>query len=99
MVPRIDSYAPRIPIRNWKSSMTSRSVLLRGIGKHTFVLVVDTSARWWWRVFADAGLTSIALVEEQHASRFKPPLVVTLLVTTTSRRTNLCVDSGFWARY
>jgi hypothetical protein len=54
-------------------------------------LLLTRPVRWWWRVLAVTGLTSIALVEEQQAPRFEPPLVVTFLVTLTPRRWNLCV--------
>jgi hypothetical protein len=42
-VASIDFQAPRISIRNYKFSIKSISILLRGIGMHTFIIVYSGS--------------------------------------------------------
>jgi hypothetical protein len=65
--------------------MISRSVLLRGIGKHTFVVVV----------VGELSLLSSS-AEEQQASGSEPLWVVALLDTPTLRRWGPLWGLGFW---
>jgi hypothetical protein len=58
VVPRIDSEAPIIPVRNCKTSMMNRSNLLRGVGLHTFIVVhrVSDGGGVWHRRPASSSL-------------------------------------------
>jgi hypothetical protein len=77
--------------------MTSKSVLLRGIGKHTFVVMLTRPGL----VLVERGHRRHlhCPAEEQQAPETGPSLVVALPVTPTLRRCDLSVGLGFRARY
>jgi hypothetical protein len=78
----------------------SRFVLLRGIGKRTFVVVVLTRPSL---VLVECGHRRQCRLhcpaEEQQAPGTGLPLVVALLVIPTLRRYGLSMGLGFRARY
>jgi hypothetical protein len=77
--------------------MTSRFVILRGIGKHTFVVVLTRPGL----VLVERGHRRHlhCPAEEQQAPETVSSSVVALPVTPTLRRWDLFVGLGFRARY